>query len=147
MKEWQMVFHFIYLFDLILYVPVNNFSVMPGRVFLGWTSNKQGIKCLAQGHNAGTPLRLQPATPWSRVKNSTTDPLCSLASGVNLVQQSDLVSHHLRLAVRKPFFGGLWTTRVQTSLHICAVWSAPLLFAYCKVSYPCLIQAKFQFSS
>ena len=26
------------LFDLILYIPVNNFSVMMGRVFLGWTS-------------------------------------------------------------------------------------------------------------
>ena len=24
-----------YLFDLILYVPVNNLSVIPGRVFLG----------------------------------------------------------------------------------------------------------------
>ena len=29
------------LFDLILYVSVNNFSVMSGRVFLGWTSTKQ----------------------------------------------------------------------------------------------------------
>ena len=27
-------------FDLILYVPVSNFSVMSGRVFLGWTSTK-----------------------------------------------------------------------------------------------------------
>ena len=25
------------LFDFILYIPVNNFSVMSGRVFLGWT--------------------------------------------------------------------------------------------------------------
>ena len=25
---------FVYLFDLILYVPVNNFSVLSGRVFL-----------------------------------------------------------------------------------------------------------------
>ena len=29
------------LFDLILYVPVNNLSVMSGRVSLGWTSTKQ----------------------------------------------------------------------------------------------------------
>ena len=27
-------------FDLILYLPVNNFSVMSGQVFLGWTSTK-----------------------------------------------------------------------------------------------------------
>ena len=38
----------------------NNFQLRaliwgPGRVFLGWTSTKQRIKCLAQGHNAVTP--------------------------------------------------------------------------------------------
>ena len=42
------------LFDLILHVPVNNFSVMSGHVFLG----KQGLMFLAQGHNAVTPVRL-----------------------------------------------------------------------------------------
>ena len=42
----------VFLFCLILYVLVNNFSVMSGWVFLGWTSTKQRIKCLAQGHNA-----------------------------------------------------------------------------------------------
>ena len=30
------------LFDLTLYVPVNSFSVMLGRYFLGWTGTKQG---------------------------------------------------------------------------------------------------------
>ena len=39
---------FIYLFDFILYVPVSNFSVMSGLVFLDWTSTKQRIECLAQ---------------------------------------------------------------------------------------------------
>ena len=29
------VFVLFFLFDLIIYVPVNNFSVMSGRVFLG----------------------------------------------------------------------------------------------------------------
>ena len=28
--------------------------------------------CLAQGHNAVTPMRLEPAVPYSRVKHSTT---------------------------------------------------------------------------
>ena len=42
------------LFDWILYVPVNNFSVMSGPVFLGWTSTKQRIKFLAQGHNSAS---------------------------------------------------------------------------------------------
>ena len=35
--------------------------------------------CLAQGHNAVTLERLEPAAPRSRVKHSTTEPLCSLA--------------------------------------------------------------------
>ena len=34
--------------------------------------------CLAQGHNAVTPVRLAPAAPRSRVKHSTTEPLRSL---------------------------------------------------------------------
>ena len=42
-------------------------------VFLGWTSTKQGIMCLAQGHNAMTQVRLKPATPGSRLKHSTTE--------------------------------------------------------------------------
>ena len=40
---------FVCLFYLNLYFPVNNFSVMSGRVFLGCTSTstKQGLMCLA----------------------------------------------------------------------------------------------------
>ena len=68
------------LFDLILYFPVNNFSVMSGWVFLGWTSTKQGFMCLAQGHNAVTPVRLEPATSRSRDKHSTTEPATALHS-------------------------------------------------------------------
>ena len=54
------IFSFIFLFEF--YVPVNNFSVMSGRVFLGWTRTKQGLMCLPQGHNAVTLMRLEPAT-------------------------------------------------------------------------------------
>ena len=47
-------------FDLVLYVAVNIFfSVMSGRVFLFWTSTKQGLICLAQGHNAVKPMGLE----------------------------------------------------------------------------------------
>ena len=46
-----------------------------GRIFLGWTSTKQGLMGLAQGHNAVTPVRLEPAALGSRVKHSTTEPL------------------------------------------------------------------------
>ena len=57
--------------------PINNLSVIKGRVFLGWTVTKLGLMCLAQGHNAVTPVRLEPAAPRSWVKHSTTEPLRS----------------------------------------------------------------------
>ena len=43
--------------------------------------------------------------------------------------------------------GGLQITKAQTSLRIRAVWSAPLLLAYYKVSYPDFRPKKFQVSS
>ena len=50
-----------YLFVLLLYVPVNNFSVIMGwiPVFWGWTRIKQWMKCLAQGHNTVTLMSLE----------------------------------------------------------------------------------------
>ena len=38
--------------------------------------------CLAQGHNTVMPARLEPATSWSGVKHSTTEPLGSLIKPV-----------------------------------------------------------------
>ena len=37
---------------------------------------------------------------------------------------------YMGLDARKPVFGGLRTTKAQTSLRICAVWSGPLIFAF-----------------
>ena len=54
--------HVPLLIDLILYVQENIFSVMPGRVVLGLTSTKQGLMCLAKGHNTVTPVMLELAT-------------------------------------------------------------------------------------
>ena len=53
---------------------------MSGRIFLGWTSTKQGPMCLVQWYNAVTPVRLESATPRSPDK-STTEPLRSLCEG------------------------------------------------------------------
>ena len=66
------------LFTLFDYVPVNKFSVISGWVFLVWISTKQGLMSLAQGHNKVTPVMLELATPQSRVKHSTTEPLLAL---------------------------------------------------------------------
>ena len=43
---------------LFIYIPGINFSHVGtiSPVFLGFTSIKQQIKCLAQGHNTVTPL-------------------------------------------------------------------------------------------
>ena len=79
------------LFDLILNVPVNNLSV---TVFLGRTNTKLGLMCLAQGHNAVTPVRLKPASLRSRVKHSTPEPLHSLAHLEPLAQVCQKVYHN-----------------------------------------------------
>ena len=55
------------------------------------------------------------------------------------------VNYHMGLDARKPVFGGLWTTKAQTSLHIRAVWSVPLSFVYSKVSYLDLLRTIFHF--
>ena len=67
---------FYLLFDSLH--PIIDLSVIKGRVFLGWTSTKLGLTCLAQGHNTVTLVRLALAAPWSQVKHSTTEPLRSL---------------------------------------------------------------------
>ena len=55
--------------------------------------------------------------------------------------------YEIDLVVTNPVFGGLQTTKAQTSLRIRADWSVHLLFAYWKVSYLNLLQTKFQYSS
>ena len=64
--------------------PINNLSVMWGRVVLGWTSTKLGLMCLAQGHNTVALVKLEPVAPPSRVKLSTTEPLRSPDSAVTM---------------------------------------------------------------
>ena len=44
--------------------------------------------CLAQAHNAVTPLRLKPTTLQSRVKHSTTEPLRSLQNRMDTSESS-----------------------------------------------------------
>ena len=69
------------LISMILYVPINNFSVMSGWVFLGWTSTKQQIKFIAQGHNT---LSLPAVFAVDEVFCSRTQHIasaCSICSG------------------------------------------------------------------
>ena len=78
------------LFDLILYVPVNIFSVMSRRAFLVEPVLSFGLMSLAQEHKAVTPARLKPAAHQSRVKHSTTEPLRSLIKWLNSYVQGTM---------------------------------------------------------
>ena len=50
-------------------------SLRTSQIFFQfWTSTKQGLLCLAQGHNAVAQVRPQPAALWSPAKHSTTEP-------------------------------------------------------------------------
>ena len=48
----------------------------------GFNQYYASINVLAQGHNAVTPVRLEPAAPQSRVNHSYTEPLRSLPSSM-----------------------------------------------------------------
>ena len=89
--------------------PNNNLSVIKGQVFLGWTSTKLGLMCLAQGHNAVMLVRLDPrhfgleastlplshCTPikyWIAIINSKTEAM-SLWQGFRNQPKKDATDH------------------------------------------------------
>ena len=106
------------LFDLILYVPVNNFSVR--LVFLGLTSTKQDLILLAKGHNAVTLVKLEPATPRPRVQHFSTEPLSSISHTVR--KWPKLTKLVLVLPVTN-------TTLKQQHFHEECKWKVYLLWA------------------
>ena len=77
----QLKLLFVCLFVcLISFFSLQSTIFQSGRVFLGWTSTKQGLMCLAQGHNTVTPVMLEPVPLRFRVNHSTTEPLRSPSS-------------------------------------------------------------------
>ena len=63
------------MFDLILYIPVNNFLVKSGRVFLGGTSTKLArinVSCSRTQHSDASEART--------CNPSVSGPLCSCHS-------------------------------------------------------------------
>ena len=71
--------------------------------------------CLAQGRNAVTTMRLEPAAPRSRIKHSTTEPLRSLT-----LYASSKVSDE---SVQLPRFTDHHCYKYQ-KLDVCALGSA-----------------------
>ena len=60
--------------------------------------------CLAKGLNAVTPVSLEPAAPQSRVKHSTTEPLCSQMTpnlyNIVVIDNFDFNSFSINLILR-----------------------------------------------
>ena len=131
MKIWfpvnpEMQFQY-YLFDLILYIPVNNFSVLWGRVSLGWSRTKQGLQYIAQGHIAVMPVRIELATPGSWVKLSTIEPLWSPTSKLikihhlmnNSIDPDQLVSSEASLSGSTLFSKeGTETAAINSTIYL-----------------------------
>ena len=65
---------FVCLSWMILYIPVNNFSLM-SECFFDWTSTKQRI--VSYSRTKPSVLWLELVTSWSQVKHSTTESPCS----------------------------------------------------------------------
>ena len=62
------------------------------------------INVLAQGHNAVTPVRLEPAAPRSGVKHSTTEPLRSHYSNVSLPAKMEKILYGMHKLVGPQLF-------------------------------------------
>ena len=84
-----------------------------------------------------------------RAKRKKNIDISSTYCGAHAVPKYVNICHtdYFGIDARKPVFGDLRTTKAQTSLHIHADWSAPLLFAFWKVSYLNLLRAKFHNSN
>ena len=114
---------------------------MSGRVFLGWTSTKQGLMWLVQGHNTVRPVRLEPATPRSRVNNSTTEPLCSLTS--DWLRHTFLSTwiHNLNFWLAMLNFSSVWNQSLyfwSAMVYFLSIWSKILTsdWLWCTLQKP-----------
>ena len=82
---WHIWNFFIHVWWILFFTSQSSiFQLCRDRSSWGDTSTNQGFMCLTQGHNAVTPVRLKPATPWSQVKHSTTEPLPSPHTFLNM---------------------------------------------------------------
>ena len=62
------------------------------------------------------------------LRHNEISPTYTIPQKFNFLYLLQNCNYYMGLDARKPVFGGLQTTRAQTSLPICADWSAPLLF-------------------
>ena len=83
--------------------------------------------CLAQGHNAVTPVRLKLVAPRSPVKHSTTKPLCSLDPYMWQI----IYLHGQALILTDNFFGNCDWAQISNQhpkkVNGCLSWNKPCL--------------------
>ena len=85
--------------------------------------------CLAQGHNTVTPVKLEPAAPWSPVKHSTTELLRSHTLGILFQSEWSGVEEFIHLSLAS-FYGTLANSLKPDQTPCFSVWSGSTLFAY-----------------
>ena len=114
------------LFDLILYISVNSFSVMLWQIFLNWTSTKQRIKCLAQEYNT--------ASSEARFRNPSisSQTLYHLATGLlmkNSMDPDQLASYCRWIYSFQNYFNRSWNLWLficcMSVEHYNKIWSKP----------------------
>ena len=59
--------------------------------------------CLAQGHNAVTPVRLEPAAPQPQVKHSTTEPPNGNVVTPNKISHAILQRNYRKMTINRSF--------------------------------------------
>ena len=96
------------LFIMILYIPVNHFSVMSEWVFLGWTSTKQVLMCLAEGHNRVAPV----SEAWTRNPSISSQALYHWATALLklffMLRKCSKQTFHKSLSANCIFVAGHW---------------------------------------
>ena len=113
------------LFDLILYIPSTIFQLNTGT----------GLPGLNKDHNAVTPVRLEPAASPSRVKNSTTEPLCSHTIRVSNSLDPDQARHFVRPDLGSNCLQWLSADEASRGRVICLIWfftSQSTIFQLCR---------------
>ena len=119
--------------------PANTPCILPYRDF--WKSWRQNQKVGLKWYKSG--VNENPVNSDFQVKYTEQPSVCShWSSGLFGTARADKLIRN-GPCQEKTCLPCLGTTEVQTSLRICADWSAPLLFAYWKVSYLDLLWAKF----
>ena len=126
---------FLCMFVLLLYVTVNNFLVIFGffPAFLGWTSTKQRIKCLTQGHNTVPPMSLKLKSPF----NPTTELLHPCKGTILRKNYRKIINSSFVKFYAKKF--GSYNMTMLKSKSVLYIKESVIKGLHCSMSYKLMI--------